>query len=91
MFAGYVAKRMGFPIARLIVATNENDILAKFFASGRYRRGEVRFTVSPAMDIQVASNFERFLYYHLDGDSEALKAFMADFQASGGSEVAAPG
>ena len=90
VFAGYIAKRMGFPIARLIVATNENDILAKFFASGRYRRGEVRFTVSPAMDIQVASNFERFLYYHLDGDSEALKAFMADFQASGEARLPRP-
>ena len=90
VFAGYIAKRMGFPIARLIVATNENDILAKFFASGRYRRGEVRFTVSPAMDIQVASNFERFLYYHLDEDSEALKAFMADFQASGEARLPRP-
>lgn len=83
VFAGYIAKRMGFPIQRLVVATNENDILAEFFASGLYRRGEVRCTASPAMDIQVASNFERFLYYHLDGDIEALKAFMADFQANG--------
>ncbi len=90
VFAGYVAKHMGFPIDRLIVATNENDILAEFFASGRYRRGEVRFTVSPAMDIQVASNFERFLYYHLDADAEALKAFMTNFQATGEAKLPAP-
>ena len=90
VFAGYFAKRMGFPIDRLIVATNENDILAEFFASGLYRRGEVRLTASPAMDIQVASNFERFLYYHLDGDIEALKAFMADFQANGAARLPRP-
>ena len=90
VFAGFMAKRMGFPIERLIVATNENDILAKFFASGRYRRGEVRCTASPAMDIQVASNFERFLYYHLDEDPAALKAFMADFQAHGEASLRRP-
>ena len=90
VFAGYIAKRMGFPIDRLIVATNENDILAEFFASGLYRRGEVRLTASPAMDIQVASNFERFLHYHLDGDAEALKAFMADFQANGEARLPRP-
>jgi len=91
VFAGYVAKRMGFPIDKLIIATNENDILSVFFASGLYRRGEVRFTISPAMDIQVASNFERFLHYHLDGDAEALRAFMADFQARGEARLPPPG
>ena len=91
VFAGYIAKRMGFPIDKLIVATNENDILSVFFASGLYRRGEVRFTISPAMDIQVASNFERFLHYHLDGDAEALRDFMADFQTKGEARLPPPG
>lgn len=90
VFAGFTAKRMGFPIERLILATNENDILAKFFESGVYERGEVRYTVTPAMDIQVASNFERFLYYHMDCDPVALGEFMADFARSGRAELAAP-
>ncbi len=90
VFAGFIAKRMGFPINRLIVATNENDILSVFFASGLYRRGQVRFTISPSMDIQVASNFERFLYYHLDGDVPALKANMANFQSGGEMKLPAP-
>ena len=79
VFAAYLAHRMGFPIAKLIVATNDNDILARFFATGEYAVGDVHQTLSPAMDIQVASNFERFLYYYFDEDSERLKAFMADF------------
>ncbi len=90
VFAGYLAKRMGFPIDRLIVATNENDILSVFFQTGVYRRGDVQFTITPAMDIQVASNFERFLYYHLGEDSDALVAFMDDFQATGEARLAQP-
>ncbi|MAT83522.1 MAG: threonine synthase [Gammaproteobacteria bacterium] len=92
VFAGYLAKRMGFPIARLVLATNENDILSKFFATGEYQRGEVRFTVTPAMDIQVASNFERYLYYLMNGDSARLRAFMQDFATTGRAVLdAAPG
>lgn len=87
IFAGYIAKRMGFPISRLLLATNENDILARFFTTGEYSRGPVRYTVTPAMDIQVASNFERFLYYHLDQDSERLKAFMSGFASTGKASV----
>jgi threonine synthase len=83
VFAGYLAKRMGFPIERLILATNENDILSVFFETGRYQRGEVRYTITPAMDIQVASNFERYLYYLLDGNSERLEAFMSEFARNG--------
>jgi len=83
VFAGYLAKRMGFPIDRLIIATNDNDILARFFETGEYARGTVHHTISPAMDIQVASNFERFLYYYFDKDCERLQAFMADFTESG--------
>ena len=84
VFAGYLAREMGAPIDKLILATNDNDILARFFETGVYALGEVCHTISPSMDIQVASNFERFVYYRLGADSDALKAFMEAF-ASGGS------
>ena len=90
VFAGYLAKRMGFPVDRLVLATNENDILSVFFATGEYRRGEVRYTVTPAMDIQVASNFERYLYYLMGQDSDRLRAFMEAFAASGHAAVDQP-
>ena len=91
IFAGYLARRMGFPIHRLILATNENDILSVFFRTGLYRRGPVQFTISPSMDIQVASNLERFLYYHLDEDPYALHAFMDAFDRTGEARLAPPG
>ena len=91
VFAGYLAKRMGFPIERLVLATNENDILSAFFNTGVYQRGEVRFTVTPAMDIQVASNFERYLYYLLDQDSARLRRFMNDFSSTGCAVLDSPG
>ena len=90
VFAGYLAKRMGFPVERLILATNENDILSVFFATGAYQRGDVRFTITPAMDIQVASNFERYLYYQLNEDSERLCAFMAEFAGTGRAALDVP-
>ncbi len=83
VFAAYIAKKMGFPIGKLIVATNENDILHRFFDSGHYSRGETHFTLSPAMDIQVASNFERYLYYRTDCDSALVGRSMAEFTNSG--------
>ena len=88
ILAGYLALQMGLPIDRLICATNENDILSAFFNTGVYKRGEVHFTISPSMDIQVASNFERYLYLRLDGDCEKLKAFMAAFAATGEARLA---
>ena len=91
IFAGYLARRMGFPIHRLILATNENDILSVFFRTGLYRRGQVHFTISPSMDIQVASNLERFLYYHLGEDPAALHAFMDAFDRTGEARLAPPG
>ncbi len=91
IFAGYLARRMGFPIHRLILATNDNDILSVFFRTGLYRRGEVRFTISPSMDIQVASNLERFLYYHLGEDADALRAFMDAFDRTGEVRIPPPG
>ena len=90
VFAAYLAREMGFPIDRLLIATNENDILARFFATGEYARGDVHFTLSPAMDIQVASNFERFLYYYFDKDTARLSAFMADFQNTGRASIDGP-
>jgi threonine synthase len=81
---------MGFPITHLLVATNDNDILARFFATGIYARGEVHQTLSPAMDIQVASNFERFLYYHFEQDSDRLVRFMQEFAANGAASIGAP-
>ena len=83
VFAGFLAAEMGLPVDRLILATNENDILDRFFRTGVYRRGEVRRTLSPSMDIQVASNFERFLWWRLDGDGAAVRDFMAAFDARG--------
>lgn len=87
VFAGFLAKRMGFPIDKLIIATNDNDILARFFETGDYARGAVHHTTSPAMDIQVSSNFERYLYYYFGEDAEQLTAFMETFAETGSASV----
>ncbi|MFA6815537.1 MAG: threonine synthase [Lentisphaeria bacterium] len=79
IFAGYIAKKMGAPISRLILATNENDILSRFFTTGKYTLGEVHPTLSPSMDIQIASNFERYLYYRVHQDAAKTRALMAEF------------
>lgn len=77
-FAGFVAKRMGLPIARIVVATNSNDILARAFEDGRYARGVTAPTQSPAMDIQSASNFERLYFECVRRDGvETARAFAA--------------
>jgi len=82
-FAGYVASRMGLPIEHILVATNANDIMARAFEEGRYAQGRVNFTQSPAMDIQVASNFER-LYFEASGrDGVATAAAFNGFAQSG--------
>lgn len=83
VFAGYIARMMGLPISRLILATNQNDILHRFFTTGRYERGDVHFSFSPAMDIQVASNFERYLYFRFDGDTSKVTDFMNEFLENG--------
>jgi threonine synthase len=83
IFAGYLALQMGLPIDRLICATNENDILSVFFNTGVYRRGRVMHTISPSMDIQVASNFERYLYLRMGRDDTRLRAFMESFASHG--------
>lgn len=83
ILAGYYAMRMGLPISKLILATNENDILARFFNTGIYARGDVVKTLSPSMDIQVASNFERYLYYKMGEDGARLAASMDAFRRGG--------
>lgn len=83
IFAGYIARRMGLPIRRLILATNQNDILHRFFSTGRYERGDVHFSHSPAMDIQVASNFERYLFYEFEENPERVCEFMDSFLTTG--------
>ena len=65
IFAGFIAKKMGLPVRNLILATNENNILSRFVTKGDYSIGEVVQTPSPSMDIQLASNFERYLFYLL--------------------------
>lgn len=87
VFAGYVAARMGLPIAQLIVATNRNDILARFFENGAYRLAAVTPTMSPSMDIQVSSNFERLLFDLYDRSAEEVRERMADLGTKGGFEV----
>ncbi len=76
VFAGYLAKKMGLPIDKLIVATNENDILHRAISKGDYVSKEVKETLSPSMDIQLASNFERLIYYVNNSDSEKTVEIM---------------
>ncbi|OPA79261.1 threonine synthase [Paenibacillus selenitireducens] len=83
IFAGYLAKRMGLPIHKLILATNENNILERFVREGVYQPGEFHSTYSPSMDIQVASNFERYLYYLHGEDAQAISAIMDQYKVDG--------
>ncbi len=83
IFAGYVAKRMGLPIRRLLLATNENNILTRFVNNGDYSLGDVSPTLSPSMDIQVASNFERYLFYLFGENPEKVRNAFARFAETG--------
>lgn len=83
IFAGYVAKCMGLPIARLLLATNENNILTRFVTNGDYSLTGVVSTASPSMDIQVASNFERYLYHLYNEDSSRVRAAFAELKETG--------
>jgi threonine synthase len=83
IFAGYAAKRMGVPIRKLVVATNENDILRRALDTGRYETHAVTSTTSPSMDIQVSSNFERLLFEALGRDGGAVKSLMQGLKQSG--------
>ncbi len=83
VFAGYVAARMGLPVAALIVGSNRNDILTRFFASGRMEQTAVVPTISPSMDIQISSNFERLLFDLYDRDGAAVRRLMTVFRETG--------
>lgn len=83
IFAGYIARRMGLPVKRLLLATNENNILTRFVNDGDYSLGIVVPTLSPSMDIQVASNFERYLYYLFDEDPARVREAFALFAKTG--------
>lgn len=83
IFAGYVARRMGLPIDRLVIATNQNDILHRTLAHGEHRRGEVRPSISPSMDIQISSNFERLLFEIYDREGAAVSALMSELGRGG--------
>ncbi|MCC6735608.1 MAG: threonine synthase [Bauldia sp.] len=90
IFAGHVARRMGLPIDRLVIATNRNDILARTFAEGRYEVRGVVPTESPSMDIQVSSNFERLLSEALDHDGAAVTRLMQSLGQSGAFSIPEP-
>ncbi len=90
IFAGYAAKRMGLPVANLVIATNSNDILARTLETGSYETGGVVPTISPSMDIQVSSNFERLLFEALGRDAAALRRLMGGLRQSGRFTIPAP-
>ena len=83
IFAGYVARRMGLPVEKLLLATNENNILTRFINQGDYSLSGVVATVSPSMDIQVASNFERYLYHLFMENPAKVRAAFAELRETG--------
>ena len=87
VFAGYIARRMGLPIKRLVVATNQNDILHRCLSGQGYRKGETIPSISPSMDIQVSSNFERALFDAYDRDGAAVAQLMEELKSGGGFDV----
>ena len=87
IFAGYVAQKMGLPIKQLIIATNQNDILARTLETSRYEVTATSPTISPSMDIQVSSNFERLLFEATDRDSMTIRNQMAGLAQSGSFQI----
>ena len=87
IFAGYIAMRMGLPVEKLVLATNRNDILSRFVHSGVYEAVKVHHTKSPSMDIQISSNFERYLYYLMDENPAKVRELMDDMARDGRLEV----
>ena len=90
IYAGYMAQKMGLPIRQLIVATNRNDILTRVLTSGDYTVGNVSPTISPSMDIQVSSNFERLLHNLYDGQGEDVRRLMGDLTQLGSFTIDGP-
>jgi threonine synthase len=89
VFAGYVAQRMGLPIAKFIVGSNSNDILTRYFETGAMTMEGVKPTLSPSMDIQISSNFERLLFETLGRDGAAVSRLMDGLKQSGSYTVPA--
>ena len=87
IFAGYAAKRMGLPIDKLVIATNENDILVRTLKTGRYEMKQAKATTSPSMDIQISSNFERLLFEAHGRDAGAVRRAMASLKQSGAFDI----
>ena len=83
VYAGYVAKKMGLPINKLIIATNENDIIQRAINSGEYKPKEVKPSLSPSMDIQVSSNFERLLFDILNQNDKKVVSLMRNLSEEG--------
>ena len=83
IYAGYVAKKMGLPINKLVVATNKNDILKRVINTGVYKPKDVEYTVSPSMDIQVASNFERLIFDLCNNSASETLRLMNDLSQKG--------
>ena len=83
VFAGYAAKQMGLPISQFVIGSNANDILIRFIETGRMQSKDVFETTSPSMDIQISSNFERFMFELLDRDSSSLNDAMQEFKETG--------
>ena len=83
IFAGYIAKRMGLPIDKLVVATNQNDILHRCLSGQGYHKGQTVPSISPSMDIQVSSNFERALFDAYDRDGKAVAQLMEELKSGG--------
>jgi threonine synthase len=88
VFAGFIAKQMGLPIERLVIATNQNDILHRCLETGTYAKQGVRPSMSPSMDIEVSSNFERALFWAYGQDGAAISDLMTDLSNSGSFTVA---
>lgn len=83
VLAGWLLQQMGVPIRGFKVATNQNDILYRLFTTGEYRVGDVQPSLAPSMDIQVASNFERFLYFSVGRDAARVREVMRTFKETG--------
>lgn len=83
ILAGYYAKQMGLPVGRLVVCTNENDVLHRFLRDGVYSKKPATLTIAPSMDISVSSNFERYLFYLADKNASKLAGWMREFEKTG--------
>lgn len=83
ILAGYYAKRMGLLVDKLVVCTNENDVLHRFFETGTYKKQPATLSIAPSMDISVSSNFERYLFYLSGENSAQLNAWMNEFESTG--------